>query len=131
MHFFIEKSNDFLPKMKPTLMQNGAQNRLKSSTKIMIKCEGFQVPLGSVLGPSWAVWELILGTKIMNIHGLYNGFVNIVFFEEDIASKCILDRSWVDFDAKRGPKRLPNRTQNGAKVASKICQRIKSVFDRS
>ena len=46
-------------------------NGPKSRTKINIKYEGFQVPLGSVLGLSWVVLGSILGSKIM----IFIGFI--------------------------------------------------------
>ena len=97
----------------------------------MIKYEGFQVHLVSVLGSSWAVSGSIFGSKIIEFRWFYKGSVKNRVFEEDKAWKCILDGSWVDFDAKRGPKRLPNRTQNGAEMGSKKRSKIISVFDRS
>ena len=49
-------------------------------------------------------------------------------FEEDKAWKGILDGTWVDFDAKKVPQRLPNRAQNRAKMLSKNDQKIRSIF---
>ena len=60
----------------------------------------------------------------------FKGFRENHVFEEDRAWKGILDGTWVDFDAKKGPKRLPNRTQNGAKMGSKNVQKIISVLER-
>ena len=71
------------PKRLPKRVQNGVQNGQKSSTKINIKQEGFQDPLGSVLGLSWVVWGSILGSKIMKFHWFLKVFVKIHVFEED------------------------------------------------
>ena len=40
-----------------------------------------------------------------------------------------MDATWVDFDAKKGPQRLPNWVEHGAEMASKNDQEIRSVFD--
>ena len=55
--FWIDFESICRPKWPPRGAQNGGQNEQKSNINIMMKCEGFQVPLGSVLGPSWAVLE--------------------------------------------------------------------------
>ena len=52
------------PKRLPKRIQNGVQNGQKSSTKINMKQEGFEDPLGSVLGLSWVVLGSILVSKI-------------------------------------------------------------------
>ena len=52
------------PKRHPKSVPNGAQNDQKSNAKIHIKKEGFEDPLGSVLGQSWVVLGSILGSKI-------------------------------------------------------------------
>ena len=88
----------------------------------------------SLLDPSWdhlgSFWGRSWEHKSLNFIG-FSGSREHRVFEEDKAWKCILDGSWVDFDAKRGPKRLPNRTQDGVKMRSKNDQKIRSVFDRS
>ena len=56
-----------------------------------------------------------MGSKIVEIQWFYNGYVKIVLLKKIKASKCILDRSWLDFDAKRGPK----WNQNGIEKRSK------------
>ena len=43
--------------------------------------------------------------------------------EEDIACKGILSRTWVELVAKKSPTSHPNRTQNGARMASKTIQK--------
>ena len=114
------------PTWVPKGAQNGPQNGSKSKTKINIKYEGFQVPLGSVLGPSWVVLGSILGSQIIKFHLFLQGFREHRVFDEDNAWKCILDGSWVDFDAKRGPKRLPNRPKW---VPKRIQNRSKNMMD--
>ena len=52
-------------------------------------------------------------------------------FKIELFFASILNATWVDFDVKKGPKRLPNRIQNGAKIASKVDQQIRLVSDRS
>ena len=90
--------------------QNGTQNGPKSNAKFNIKQEGFEDPLGSVLGLSWVVWGVDLGVKNHQISLVLQGFRENSVFEKDEAWKCILDGSWVNFDAKQGPKRIPNRS---------------------
>ena len=70
------------PKRLPKRVQNGVQNGQKSSTKINMKQEGFEDPLGSVLGLSWVVLGSILGSKIMKFHWFLKGFVNITFLKK-------------------------------------------------
>ena len=71
------------PKRLPKRVQNGGQNGAKSSAKISMKKEGFEDPLGSVLGLSWVVWGSILGSKIIKFHWFLKVFVKIHVFEED------------------------------------------------
>ena len=68
--------------MGPQRAKNGGQNEPKSKTKNIIKYEGSQVPPGSVLGPSWAVQGLILGSKFIKFHWFYKGSVKIVFLSK-------------------------------------------------
>jgi len=79
-----------------------------------MKYEGFQATLGSVLGR----FGVDLGSTIINNHWLFKAFVTKYVFEEDKAWKRILDGSWVEFDAQKGPNRCPHRTQNGIKTRS-------------
>ena len=60
-----------------------------------------------------------LGIKNRENPLVFIGFRENHVFEEDKAWKGILDGTWVDFDANKDPKRLPNRSPNGAKMASK------------
>ena len=92
----------------------------------------------SQLGPSWTGLGSVLGrfgvdlgVKNHQISLVLQGFRENRVFEKDEAWKCILDGSWVDFDAKKGPKRLPNGTKNRSKMGLKNDQKIRSVFDRS
>ena len=113
--FGIDFGSIWRPKWTPRGAQNGAQNRSKLITKIMIKYEGFQVPLGSVLGPSWAVLESILGSKFIKFHWFYKGSVKIVFL-----SKIRLgSASWTDLGSILIPKGLPKGSQMGAKMDQK------------
>ena len=61
---------DLEAQMDPQRSPNGAQNDAKSNIKIMMKYEGFQIALGSVLGPSWAVLGSIFGSKIIKLFAL-------------------------------------------------------------
>ena len=120
-----------MTKRLPKRVPDGAQNGPKSNPKFTTNYVGFLEPLGSVLSLSWVVWGSFLSLKILKNHWFSLGFHENHVFEEDKAWKGILDGTWADFDAKKGPKRLPNRTQNGAKMASKINQQIRSISDRS
>ena len=83
--------------------------------------------LGSVLGRFW----VDLGVKNIENPLVLEGFRENHVFEEDKAWKGILDEIWVDFDAKEGPKRLPNGTKNRSKMGWKIDPKIRSASDRS
>ena len=61
-------------KSVPKGEQNGAQNGPKSNAKINMKQEGFEDPLGSVLGLSWVVWGVDLGVKNHQISLVFKGF---------------------------------------------------------
>ena len=116
--FLPRFGTDFETQMAPRKHQNGAPNGPKSSTKIDAKYEGFQVPLGSVLGLSWVVWGSILGSKIMKLRWFYNGFVNIVFLK-----KIRLGRtSWTELGSILTPKRFQKDSQIGLKMEPK-CDR--------
>ena len=52
------------PKRLPKRVQNGVQNGQKSSTKINMKQEGFEDPLGSVLGLSGVVLGSVKNDEI-------------------------------------------------------------------
>ena len=67
------------PKGVPKGAQNAPQNGSNSKTNINITYEGFQVPLGCVLGPSSVVLGSILGSKIIKFRWFYQVSVNIVF----------------------------------------------------
>ena len=95
--------------------QNGAQNEPKSNRKINIKFEGFQDPLGSVLGLSWVVLGSILGSKIIRIHLFLNVFVNISFLEPSwIRLGPVLGRFGVDLGVKNHQNSLAFKGFPGA-----------------
>ena len=77
----IDLGSILRPKRLPKRVQNGAQNGAKSNAKINMKKEGFEDPLGSVLGQSWVVLGSILGSKIIKCHLFLLGFVKINVFE--------------------------------------------------
>ena len=62
----------------PQGAQNEVQNTSKSITQINIKYEGFQVLLGSVLGPFWVVLGSILGSQMIKFRLFYTDSVNII-----------------------------------------------------
>ena len=84
----------------------------------MIKCEGFQVHLGSVLGPSWAVLGSIFGTKIIEFHWFYKGSVKLVFLKKITLGSA----SWTDLGSILMPKGVPKGSQIGPKMDLK-CDR--------
>ena len=67
---------------------------------------------------SWGGLGSILGRLGFRLGGqkspetvCYKRFRENYVFEEDKAEKGNLDGTWADFDAKKDPKRLPNRSQ--------------------
>ena len=78
----------------------------------MMKYEGFQVPLGSVLGASWAVLGSIFGSKIIKFHWFYKGSVKIVFLKKIRLGSA----SWTDLGSILTPKRVPKGSQIGPKM---------------
>ena len=104
--------------------------RTKTEAKIQHEKKSLLGPSWTGLGPVLGRFGVDLGVKNHQISLVVQGFREHRVFEEDKAWKCILDGSWVDFDAKRGPKRLPNRTQNGAKMGWKNDHKIRSILDR-
>ena len=81
----------------------------------------------SQLGPSWTGLGSVLGrfgvdlgVKNHQISLVLQGFRENSVFEKDEAWKCILDGSWADFDAKKGPKRLPNWIKHRSKIDEKV-----------
>ena len=89
--------------------QNEVQHRQTLFTNIMIRYEGFQVPLGSVLGQSWAVLGSILGSHISQIHWFHTGSVNIVFLKKT----RLRSASWTDLRYMLTPTGLAKDTQIG------------------
>ena len=57
------------PKRLRKRVQSGVRNVQKSRTNFNMKQEGFEDPLGSVLGLSWVVLGPILGSNIMKFQG--------------------------------------------------------------
>ena len=110
--FWIDFGPIWRPKWTPRGAQNGAQNKQKSNIKIMIKYEGFQVHLGSVLGSSWAVLGSIFGTKIIKFRWFYKGSVNIVFLKKIRLGSA----SWTDLGSILTPKGVPKGSQIGSKM---------------
>ena len=122
----IVQNGGKITKMVPKWNQNGAQNRPKLKQKINMKNYRFWDRFGVVLGQFWVVFGPILGWKIIKIHWFLKGFVKIVFLKKIKLKKA----TWTELGPILMPKRLPNRSQNGAKMASKNNQKIRSVFDR-
>ena len=114
------------PKRLPQRVQNGAKNGSKSNTKFNIKYEGFQEPLGSVLGLSWVVWESILGSNIIKIHWFLKVFVKITFLKKIELEKA----SWTELGPILTPKRLPKGSQIGAKMEPKWHRKTIKTYDR-
>ena len=81
----------------------------------MIKYEGFQDALGSVLGPSWAVLGSIFGSKIIKFHWFYKVSVNIVFLKKIRLGNA----SWTDLGSILTPKGVPKGFQIGPKMDPK------------
>ena len=95
------------PKRLPKRVQNGVQNGQKSSTKFNMKQEGFEDPLGSVLGLSWVVLGSILGSKIVKFRWFYKVSVKIVFLK----MIRLRSASWTDLGSILTPKGLPKGFQ--------------------
>ena len=91
------------PKRLPKRIQNGVHNAHKSSTKFNMKQEGFEDPLGSVLGLSWVVLGSMLGSKIIKFHWFLEWFREKSLLCRRQGLKLHVDRSWVYFDAKKDP----------------------------
>ena len=104
-----------MPKRSPQRVQNGSQNGSKLNTKFNIKQEGFQDPLGSVLGLSWVVLGSILGSKIIKFHRFYKGFVKIVFSKKIGLGNA----SWMELGWILTPKRVQKGSQIGPKMEPK------------
>ena len=96
--------------------------------KIQHKTRRLSRPFWSRLGPVLGRFGVDLGVKNNEISKVLQRFREHRVFEENKTWKCILDRSWVDFGAKRGPKRLPNRTPDGANMVSKNDNKNKIGF---
>ena len=80
-----------------------------------MKQEGFEDPLGSVLGLSWVVLGSILGSKIIKFHWFYKGSVKIVFLKKIMLRSA----SWTDLGSILTPKRVPKGSQIGPKMEPK------------
>ena len=79
-----------------------------------------------VLGQFRVVFGAILGWEIINNPMFLNGFVNITFLKKIELENA----SWAKLGAIWVPKRTQKGCQIGAEMASKIDQKIRSVFDR-
>jgi len=95
----------------PLWVPKGASHRAKngsqSKTNMHITCEGFQVPLGCVLGPSWVVLGSILGSTIIKLRWSYTGSVNVGFLIQirlGSASGKDLGSIWVPKGMPKGSK---------------------------
>ena len=77
-----------------------------------MKQEGFEDPLGSVLGLSWVVLGSILGSKIMNMIWFYNGFMKIVFLKKIRLGGA----TWTELGSILTPKRFQKGSQIGPKM---------------
>ena len=67
------------------------------------------------MGLSWVVWESILGSKIIKIHGFLMVFVKITFLKKIKLGKA----SWMELGAILMPTRLPKGSLIGAKIDPK------------
>ena len=99
--FWVPKCSPNRPQMDPKTIQNRTQ---KSAWE---KCS-----FGTLLVPSWVSFWLFGGPswaeKEWTNHWFLKGFVNIHILTH-------FGGTWVDYDAKKGPTRLQNRSPNGAK----------------
>ena len=120
------------PKNVPKGEQNGAQNGPKSNAKINMKQEGFEDPLGSVLGLSWVVWGVDLGVKNHQISLVFKGFREKIMFLKKIRFQTtfwpILGRFCRQKGSNMGPKWDAKRSQNDTKNRSKKCLDFLSLF---
>ena len=115
-----------MPKGVPKGAQNGPPNGPKSRTKINIKYEGFQVPLGSVLALPWVVLGSILGSKIIDFHLFYKVFVKIVFLKKITLGSA----SWTDLGPILTPKRVPKGSQIGPQIDPEWDRKTMNKSDR-
>ena len=101
--------------MSPQRSPKWSPKLIKVEDKISITYEGFQVPLGSVLGPAWAVVGSIFGSKIIKCQLFYKGSVNIVFLKKIRLGSA----SWTDLGSILMPKGAPKDSQIGPKMEPK------------
>ena len=80
-----------------------------------MKYEGFQVPLGSVLGMSWVVLRSILESKIIKLHWFSKVFVKIMFLKKI----RLRNASWTELGSILMPKRIQKGSQIGAEMEPK------------
>ena len=107
-----------IPRPRPQLVPKGAPDGPKNestSNITIIRYEGFQVPLESILGPSWVVLGSILGSKIMIFHWFYKVSVKIVFLTKITLGSA----SWTDLGSILVPKGVPKGPQVGPQMEPK------------
>jgi hypothetical protein len=122
---------DFEVQKAPQKGPKWSQERTKIEHKIQHKTKRLSRSSWIRLGPVLGRFGVDLGVKNSENPLVFKGFRENHVFEEDKAWKAILDGTWVELDAQKGPKWVPNRSQNGSNIASKNYEKIRSVSDRS
>ena len=98
-------------KRDPKSGQNGTQNEPKSKTNFDVEKEALQNRLGTVLGRSWVIFGLPLGSFLLIFHWFFKLLMNIHCFQHISVHK----QSWSELS----PTWADLGTQNGAKTAPK------------
>ena len=99
------------PKRGPRWSQNATQEGPKSKTKTKMKKEGFEDRLGAVLGRSWLVLGVVLGSCLVVLYWFLYYFVRNDVFDK---IRC-QEATWADLGSIWAPKRLQNGGRGGSK----------------
>ena len=112
----------------PKIDQNRTQNESKFKTIFNSEKVGLQEPLGAVLGRSWGILEVILGSILALRYWNSYYLVKIHVFDVDKLSRRVFDRTWpllASKSAKNDPKMAP---QNDPKSIKNRCQKMIKIL---